>query len=310
MLVRRPPVRAFTLIELLVVIAIIALLISILLPALARVRDLAKATVCLSQIRQIGMGSLNYAEENKGFFIAGHVQINQGFLFYFTWPGAYRMYMDDQTTEVFNCPSAAKDYHWYPYYNQRHTMLTRSRPTAEWDHRPSRFGYHEGEVPITVGLTDKRINPDGVTEHIGFSYGYNEHGVDIYTNIRGRDYNLGMGLHVETGWDGINIARISHPQDMIAFADSKTDGDEDPILAGTARFPGNWPGTRHYGNANVFFPDGHVAMERIAELIVNPQRARVPGYENIGQPVKHPTMESRARRWNFDYDPHRNLVPF
>ncbi len=307
MLIRRSTDRGFTLIELLVVIAIIALLISILLPALSRVRELAKATVCLSQIRQIGMGSLTYAEESKGFFMAGHVQVNQGSLYYFTWPGTYRMYMDDQTEAVFNCPAASRDYYWYPTYNPRHNAITRSRPTADWNHHPERFGYHQDEVPIMP--SEMRQQPDG-SKQVGFTIGYNEHGVDVYTRIRNRDNNLGMGLHVETGWDGINIARISHPQDMIAFADSKTDGDEDTILTGTARFPGGWPGIRHYNSANVFFPDGHANLERVAELIVNPQRARVPGYENIGQAVKHPTMESRARRWNFDYDPHRNLVPF
>ncbi len=57
--------RAFTLIELLVVIAIIGVLASLLLPALARTKDQGRNTACVSQLRQLGIATRDYAEDNN-----------------------------------------------------------------------------------------------------------------------------------------------------------------------------------------------------------------------------------------------------
>ena len=61
---------AFTLIELLVVISIIAILISILLPALAKARELANRAVCMANVRGIIQSMITYAQSNNGTFPA------------------------------------------------------------------------------------------------------------------------------------------------------------------------------------------------------------------------------------------------
>ncbi len=58
--------RGFTLVELLVVVAIVALLAALILPGLGRAREYAYFTTCKSNLRQMGIGILVYASDNRG----------------------------------------------------------------------------------------------------------------------------------------------------------------------------------------------------------------------------------------------------
>lgn len=63
--------EGFTLVELLVVIAVIALLMAILLPALGRAREQAKRVMCLSNLRQLTIAWMAYADNNNGKLVNG-----------------------------------------------------------------------------------------------------------------------------------------------------------------------------------------------------------------------------------------------
>jgi prepilin-type N-terminal cleavage/methylation domain-containing protein/prepilin-type processing-associated H-X9-DG protein len=92
----------FTLVELLVVIAIIALLMSILMPALARVRKQAKDVLCQSRLKQWGAIFAMYTGEYDGYFSTRAQADNGGY-----WVECLRSYYGNEA-DMRCCPTATK----------------------------------------------------------------------------------------------------------------------------------------------------------------------------------------------------------
>jgi len=108
--------RAFTLIELLTVIAIIGILAAIIIPTVGRVRDSAKASQCISNLRQIGMALRLYVNENKGFLpvsTRARLPTEPGTASAVPWGSALSAYLPlrgrtvaSTEHEIFVCPAA------------------------------------------------------------------------------------------------------------------------------------------------------------------------------------------------------------
>ncbi len=100
---RQRGASAFTLIELLTVIAIIGILAAILIPVLGHVREKARTTQCLGNLRQLGLAGLLYAGNNRGMLPAGNWAGGGN------WAEKISPYLNlDKVTarSRFNCPNA------------------------------------------------------------------------------------------------------------------------------------------------------------------------------------------------------------
>ncbi|MGI4791014.1 MAG: DUF1559 domain-containing protein [Janthinobacterium lividum] len=94
----KPKRVGFTLIELLVVIAIIAILAAILFPVFQKVRENARRTSCLSNMKQIGLAAIQYNQDYDEKYVAGCGPQGKGA----GWAGQLYTYV--KSTNVFKCP--------------------------------------------------------------------------------------------------------------------------------------------------------------------------------------------------------------
>lgn len=272
--------RAFTVIELLVVIAIIALLISMLLPAIARARESGRHVLCMSNNRQLGTALAVYLTENRGYFPGDHWEAGRSSVV--TW--TVRLRRLTQTEAVFDCPSRPSDFRWVPVYNQ----TSRMHPYGTY------VGWRESENVLSAWSAPRcyGYNGWGFEEFLPVSYGLGGH--IKHPREYMQDKRVGLNLGDKPYWEP-NENSVVYPMDLIVIADSDGSGFWDHSINATS----GPPGRTHFANrsvassgkCNVLFQDSHVGTSTRADVAYiesDPLAAR----------------EMKMQRWNIDHKPH------
>jgi len=243
---KRNASRGFTLIELLVVIAIIAILAAMLLPALAKARERASRTACLSNARQWGLTLGMYLDDNNQVFPDFSIPNNT--------PGARSGYNQDNLlwTDLasFNTGGYGNSA-WFnalpPYVSQKSLWQYAANPTNFVT------GHSIFNCPTAVFLPGE-VDP---FTRVAFSYGINFKGTN----------------GVVPAGPPFKATVVRHPSAFVFFSDQRANSGEVPFYGanplndlGAPRGSLNHLSSRHTAGANLTFLDGHSSYFKYSYL--------------------------------------------
>ena len=224
----------FTLIELLVVIAIIAILAAILFPVFAKAREKARQISCLSNLKQLGLGYMQYYQDNDERFPNGTATSGPWSSAGIGWAGQIYPYV--KSTGVYSCPDDS-------------TSVTAGR---------NRISY-----AVNAQLSENAVTLAGAGQPASTTLFGEVSGIQGQTfpedptiaNLSPADY----GDNLIAGWGANGANGVCCGSNPGYYVTGKTMGvnDHDPVAT-----PNKAQAARHTDGANWAFVDGHAKWLR------------------------------------------------
>lgn len=266
--VQRRKRQGFTLIELLVVIAIISILAAILFPVFGRAKENARRASCSSNLKQIGLGIMQYAQDYDAYMPPSQLgSSSTGPLV--SWPTAMFSYIKNE--QVFVCPSGEEDPTPHPdvlngdltpYVGVTDSAVTNSftPPTAGDGTDPSlcqvhKLSYSRNLIPNTTSGWPNSGKTAGFKTAANFKSGFVTSGTTVSIKDSAIEDPSGT-IHIVDGWTG---SKTTDPRSLGNSIRGLQAADRtDMFVTATA----SKAARRHFDGFNALYGDGHVKFLR------------------------------------------------
>jgi prepilin-type N-terminal cleavage/methylation domain-containing protein len=264
----------FTLIELLVVIAIIAILAAILFPVFAQAREKARAISCLSNEKQIGLGMMQYVQDNDEYYSPANYGVNG-------WALEIRWY--DMVNPYIKAGLADANGHQYGKEGIWHCPSFPSAQNANYGVQeyifPGAIDGNGGLATPVTGIAAIQTPSDTI---IALEKGQMDGNSSWPFFTAGRSHWTDAP-DANTGGQDFSFSDVAGSPDLVAGKNHNCDQNYSPTVSpnwgGDYGNCGSMPRFRHQLTCNVIFSDGHAKAQKLAQTM-QPNDLWVSTYTN------------------------------